>query len=106
MMSFDRGEHLVDRIVHRADQRRDRAAVERGQEGLADLRQDLPNDIVGLVLAVPDPLQELRRGDAVVGELMECIRRGHQRRGMGLEHAEEIAFPRQQPLEPAEHMTP
>ena len=49
----DRGRmHLVDRIVHRRDQRSDRTAVERGQEGPPDLGQDFARDVVGLMLAV------------------------------------------------------
>lgn len=50
------GVHLVHRIVHRADQAGDRAAVERRQEGAADRGQHLADDVVGVVLALVDLL--------------------------------------------------
>ena len=46
------GLHLVDRVVHRPDQRGDRAAVERRQEGLAHGLEHLACDVVGVLLAL------------------------------------------------------
>src|SRR6185503_14794578 len=89
--------------VHRPDQRGDRATVERRQEGSANGTKDAADEVVRLMLALLD-LGDLLGSRAAVDQLLERLRGGDQRRCMRLEHAEEIARPRQQALEPGEHM--
>ena len=100
------GEHLVDGIVHGADQRGDRAAVERRQEGLPDRGQDFADDVVGAVLMLLDRLEQFVRRRGVRSELLQRIRSRDQRHGMGFEHAEKVAALGQQPLKPGEHRRP
>src|SRR3546814_14401406 len=59
--------HLVDRVVHRADQIDDRTAIERRHEHAPHIEQDFARDITGLMLA-PDDL-----GDVIadVGPVLE-----------------------------------
>ncbi len=96
-------EHLVDRVVHCADEAGDRPAVERGQECLPDGDQHLADDVVGAVLVVLDRLEQHVGRRAVAGELLQGLRRFDQGRGMRLEHSEKVALLGQQPLKPGEH---
>ena len=100
------GLHLVDRIVHRADQRGDRAAVERRQEGPPDGGQDLADDVVGLVLPAVDLADIFLVRGAAVDELGQRFGGRDERRRMRFEHPEEIARPWKDTLEPVEHLIP
>ena len=101
-----RGEHFVDRVVHRTDQRGDRAAVERRQERLADGGEDVANNVVGDMLPVLDGPQALFGRAAIGCKLLQCVRSRRQHRGVRFEHAEEVARLREQALKPTEHGNP
>ena len=98
--------HLVDRIVHRGDQGGDGAAVERRQEGAPDAGQHLADNFVRLVLAVVDFAQVSGIRRSPVDQLVKRFGPGDESRGMGFEHAEEVAGLWKQPLKPVEHLCP
>ncbi len=86
-----RGQHFIDRVVQGTDERRDRTAIERGQESPANRGQHLPDDVVGLMLPIPNDLENLARRVAVGRKLLQRFRRANHRCRMRFEHAEEIA---------------
>jgi len=98
--------HFIDRVVHCRDQRGDGTTVEWGEEGSSNLRQDLPRDVVGLMLLPLDLDDVFLVRSASIGELAHGIGRRDQGRSVGLEHAEKVACPRQQALEPSKHLKP
>ena len=107
LVEIDRGGgglHLVDRIVHRADQAGDRAAVERRQEGLAHGLQHFADDVVGIMLALDRSRGYGRLRRAALEQPRERVGAGDDRHGMRLEQLEEIARLGQQALEPGEHV--
>ena len=75
--------HLVDRIVHHADQVGDRAAVERRDEDAAHVLQHVARDVVGLMLAVDD----LGDRDRAIGPRRAAAGRARRRRRPGSRHA-------------------
>ena len=101
-----RAEHLVDRVVHGDNQRRDRTAIERRQERPADFGQDLPDHLVGIMLAIANGLQHIACRCGVAGQPPQRVGGADQSRGMGFEHAEEIALAGQKPLKPGKHRDP
>jgi hypothetical protein len=98
--------HLVDGVIHRPDEGRDRTAIEGSEERLSNRCQHIADDIVGDMLAILDRLETFLGGAAVGRQLPQGFRRGDQHRRMGLEHAEEVAPLGQQPLEPSKHEIP
>ncbi len=97
--------HFIDRVVHRRDQRCDRAAVERGEKGATDVGQHLADDVVGLVLA-PLDFGDLLFPRTAVHQLVHRLGGRDERRRMRLEHAEEVALPWKHALKPSEHVSP
>ena len=95
--------HLVDRVVHRPDQRGDRPAVERGEEGAAYLGQHAAGDVVRFMLALLDLGDVLEVRSPAVDQLGHRRGGGNERRPVRFEHAEEVALARKQALEPCEH---
>ena len=101
-----RCEHFVDRVVHRADQRGDRTAIEGRKEGFPNFYKDAPDYLVGVMLAVSNGGERIARRKAVVGELAQLVGSGDQGRRMRLEHPEKVTLVGQQSLEPSEHEQP
>ena len=97
--------HFIDRVVHRGNQRRDRAAVERGEKSPADVGQHLADDVVGLVLT-PLDFGDLLFPRTAAHQLVHRLGGRDERRRMRLEHAEEVALPRKHALKPSEHLSP
>ncbi len=95
--------HLVDCVVHHADQRDDRAAVEGGDEHSAHVLEHVAGDVVGKML-LPDDLGDMRARIALaVEQARKRVGPGGQRRGMRLELVEEPPLLGHQRLKPAQH---
>jgi len=74
------GQHFIDGVIHRSDQRCDCTTVERREESLANGRQDVADDIVRDMFAVLDGLESLLGRAAAIGELLQSLRRRDQHR--------------------------
>jgi len=95
--------HLVDGVIHRADQRSDGPAIKRREEGAAHGEQHFADHVIGGMLAVADladPLRGIALGARQPGKGISRVDAGCR---MAFEHAEEIARLGQETLEPAEH---
>ena len=95
--------HLVDRVIHRGDQTRDVAAIERRDESAPHHDEHIAGDVVGIQFAVHDGLVVLRHPLSAIEQRAQRLGTRDHRLGMPDEHLEEFLFPGQQLLEPAEH---
>src|SRR5207247_1437883 len=96
--------HLVDCIVHRIDQVLDVSAIERGDEGTAHRRQNLPRDFVSFGFAVKYLHAVMLDLVATLQQATKCLCTGENNRGVPHEEAEETLLLGHQGLKPAKHL--
>src|SRR3954464_7293038 len=95
--------HLVDGVVERADQVLDICAIKRRDERAPHRQQNLPRDLVGLILERENFRPAAFDRFAAFQEAAQCLRaRDHERR-MLLKEVKELVLLGHDRLEPAEH---
>jgi hypothetical protein len=95
--------HHIDRVIHRLDQILDVAAIEGGDEGAPDRKQDLGGDAVGLVFEIDDRLAPAV--DVLAAEkMLKGFGAADHGARMPLEQIEEAILARQQLAKPAQHL--
>ena len=95
--------HLVDRVVERADQVLDVAAVERRDEGAADGDQHLAGDLVRLIFQREDLRAAVLDRVAALQETAQRLGARDDKSGMLLKEVKELVLLGHDRLEPAEH---
>src|SRR6266436_4056133 len=96
--------HLVDGIVHRGDEILDGAAVEGRDEAAPHRGQDVAGDVVGIVLPIHYELVVFGDDIAALQQRTQGVGAGHDDVRMFGKQFEEPVIPRQQGLEPTQHL--
>ena len=97
------GVHLIDRVVHHADQARNGGAIEGRDQDLANVLQHGARDVVRFVLAIMDRADMLGDVRPALEQPRQRIGARDEQGGMFLEQLEEAPLLGHQRLKPAQH---